>query len=134
MSILFAATYPERTSALILYGTYAKRLRTDDYPWAPTRDEWEHIIAETERQWGGPVGWESRAPSAAGDERLRKWWSTYLRLGASPGAVNSIWRMAMELQRDRRLWRPVGGAGACVRRRAPRVGQPALPAVTWIGA
>ena len=97
MSILFAATYPERMSALILYGTYAKRLRTDDYPWAPTRAEWERIIEETERQWGGPVGWDSRAPSAASDEHLKKWWATLLRLGASPGAVNSIWRMAMEL-------------------------------------
>src|SRR5216110_2913058 len=97
MSLLYAATYPERTSALVLYGTYAKRLRTDDYPWAPTRDEWERIIEQTEREWGGPFGWDSRAPSAAGDERLKKWWATYLRLGASPGATSAIWRMAMEL-------------------------------------
>src|SRR5215212_8358098 len=39
---LFAATYPARTHALVLYGTYAKRLRTDDYPWAPTWEERLH--------------------------------------------------------------------------------------------
>src|SRR5438093_4265360 len=52
MCVLFAATYPERTLALVLYGTYAKRLRVDDYPWAPT---WEERVAgagELERTWG----------------------------------------------------------------------------------
>src|SRR5213592_2095458 len=39
MCVLFAVTYPERTHALVLYGTYAKRLRSDDYPWAPTCEE-----------------------------------------------------------------------------------------------
>ena len=36
MSALFAATYPQRTRALVLYGSYAKRVRSDDYPWAPS--------------------------------------------------------------------------------------------------
>lgn len=39
MSALFAATYPARTSALVLYGAFAKRLQSDDYPWAPSREE-----------------------------------------------------------------------------------------------
>ena len=39
MCVLFAATYPARTRALVLYGTYAKRLRSDDYPWAPTEED-----------------------------------------------------------------------------------------------
>src|SRR5437660_975774 len=50
MSALFAATYPQRTTALILYGAYAKRIRTPDYPWAPTADEGdtEAILGEIE--------------------------------------------------------------------------------------
>ena len=53
MSVLFAATYPARTRALVLYGTYAKRLRTDDdYPWAPTWDERVAAAEELERALG----------------------------------------------------------------------------------
>jgi pimeloyl-ACP methyl ester carboxylesterase len=49
MSALFAATYPQRTTALVLYGAYAKRIRTPDYPWAPTAEERERDIEEVER-------------------------------------------------------------------------------------
>src|SRR5437588_10539388 len=53
MSILFAGTYPERTTALVLYGTYAKRRDPDgDYPWAPTRENREQVAEEIERTWG----------------------------------------------------------------------------------
>ena len=48
MCVLFSATYPERTSALVLVGCYAKRLRSDDYPWAPAREERMRDIEETE--------------------------------------------------------------------------------------
>ena len=51
MCIMFAATYPERTVALITYGAYAKRLRSDDYPWAPTREERLRGAEELERNW-----------------------------------------------------------------------------------
>ena len=82
---LFAATYPEKTSALVMIGTYAKRIRDIDYPWAPTRAEREEFFEQIERHWGGPVGLEERAPSMAADPRFRNWWATYLRMGASPG-------------------------------------------------
>jgi pimeloyl-ACP methyl ester carboxylesterase len=53
MCVLFAATYPERTRALVLYGTYAKRRDPDrDYAWAPTREERSRIAGELERTWG----------------------------------------------------------------------------------
>ena len=53
MAILFAATYPERTRALVLYGAYAKRLDPDDdYPWAPTREARAAYIERLERDWG----------------------------------------------------------------------------------
>src|SRR5439155_25915245 len=52
MSVLFAATYPERTTALVLYGTYAKRRDPDhDYPWAPTWEARQEAAAEIERTW-----------------------------------------------------------------------------------
>jgi hypothetical protein len=63
MSILFAATYPERTTALVLYGTYAKRVDPDDdYPWAPSREERRAYAAEVERTWGAESDLGTMAP------------------------------------------------------------------------
>ncbi|HEX5733897.1 MAG TPA: alpha/beta fold hydrolase [Blastocatellia bacterium] len=94
---LFAATYPEKTSALVMIGTYAKRIRDLDYPWAPTRGEREEFYEQIERHWGGPVGLEERAPSMASDPRFRNWWATYLRMGASPGAARALTQMNAEI-------------------------------------
>ncbi|MET0623646.1 MAG: alpha/beta fold hydrolase [Pyrinomonadaceae bacterium] len=97
MCSLFAATYPEKTSALVMIGTYAKRVRDADYPWAPTPEERQHFFDEIRRDWGGPVGLEERAPSVASDPRFREWWATYLRMGASPGAALALTQMNAEI-------------------------------------
>jgi pimeloyl-ACP methyl ester carboxylesterase/DNA-binding winged helix-turn-helix (wHTH) protein len=94
---MFAATYPEKTSALVMIGTYAKRIRDVDYPWAPGREEREKFYEEIEQRWGGPVGLEERAPSMASDPRFRNWWATYLRMGASPGAARALTQMNAEI-------------------------------------
>jgi pimeloyl-ACP methyl ester carboxylesterase/class 3 adenylate cyclase len=92
MCSLFAATHPDKTEALIMVGTYARRLWAPDYPWAPTPDERETFCREILDHWGGPVGIEARAPSAAGDRAFRDWWATYLRMGASPAAAVALTR------------------------------------------
>ncbi|HEX8117082.1 MAG TPA: alpha/beta fold hydrolase [Pyrinomonadaceae bacterium] len=97
LSALFAATYPERTSALVMIGTYAKRIRDEEYPWAPTREEREHFFQEIREHWGGPVGIEERAPSRANDPAFREWWAEYLRMGASPGAAAALTKMNAEV-------------------------------------
>lgn len=97
MCSLFAATYPERTLALVMIGTYAKRIRSEDYPWAPTAEQREEFLEEMQKHWGGPVGLEERAPSVADDPRFRQWWATYLRMGASPGAAVALTRMNAEI-------------------------------------
>ncbi len=94
---LFATTYPDRTLALVMIGTYAKRLWAADYPWAPTRAEREHFFEEIRHSWGGPVGIEARAPSKVNDPAFREWWATYLRMGASPGAALTLTRMNAEI-------------------------------------
>jgi class 3 adenylate cyclase len=97
MAALFAATHPERVSALVAFGMFASRLEAPDYPWGWTADRRGEWLAEVERTWGGPVGLEAVAPSVAGDERFARWWSTYLRLGSSPGAAVALARMNSEI-------------------------------------
>ena len=94
LCVLFAGTYPDRTDGLILTGSPVKRLRSEDYPWAPT---WEERVAESEsieRTWGDPQGIDEHyAPSRAGDEAFRNWISRYLRLSASPKAAARLHMM-----------------------------------------
>ena len=90
---LFAATYPQRTRALITFGSFARRIRDVDYPWASTPDEREREIEAVVAGWGGPVGLEQRVPSMARDERFRNWWTQYLVRSASPGALAALMRM-----------------------------------------
>jgi pimeloyl-ACP methyl ester carboxylesterase/DNA-binding winged helix-turn-helix (wHTH) protein len=97
MCSLFSATYPEKTLALVMIGTYAKRIRDDEYPWAPTTEQRQHFFDEMREQWGGPVGLEERAPSVADDPKFREWWATYLRMGASPGAALALTQMNAEI-------------------------------------
>jgi hypothetical protein len=97
MCSLFATTYPEKTRALIMIGSYAKRLWAPDYPWAPTKEARERFFDEIRTNWGGPVGIEARAPTRAGDPVFREWWSNYLRQGASPGAALTLTQMNAEI-------------------------------------
>ena len=97
MCALFAATYPERTRGLVMFGTYARRLRDPDYPWGPTPAERERFLDEIREHWGGPVGIDVRAPSRAHDPAFRAWWATYLRMGASPGTAVALTQMNGEV-------------------------------------
>jgi pimeloyl-ACP methyl ester carboxylesterase/DNA-binding winged helix-turn-helix (wHTH) protein/class 3 adenylate cyclase len=97
MCSLFAATYPGQTEALIMIGTYARRLRAPDYPWAPTREQREAFFKEIVEQWGGPVGLAERAPSVAHDPAFREWWASFLRMGASPAAAIALTKMNAEI-------------------------------------
>ena len=97
MCALFAATYPARTLALMMIGSYARRLWAPDYPWGPREEQREAFYAEIEQHWGGPLGIEERAPSRANDPAFRDWWAHYLRQGASPGAALALTRMNAEV-------------------------------------
>ncbi len=94
---LFAATYPEKTDALVMIGSYARRMRDRDYPWGTTADERDRFCQTIIDEWGGPVGLEERAPSVVADAAFREWWSAYLRMGASPGAAVALTRMNAEI-------------------------------------
>jgi len=94
---LFAATHPAKTEALIMIGSYARRLTDADYPWGVVREERDRFCQVILDEWGGPVGVEDRAPSRAGDPAFRDWWASYLRMGASPGAAVALTRMNADI-------------------------------------
>lgn len=98
MCALFAATYPERTRALVMIGSYACARWSPDYPWARTPEQQEAWIRSLSRGWGvEPVGFEQRMPSLAGDARTREWWTEWQRMSASPGAVLALNRMNRQI-------------------------------------
>lgn len=89
MCVLFAATYPPRTHALVLYGTYAKRRDPDDdYPWAPTREERLRIARELEETWGENVDLSAMAPNA--DAAMISWAQRRGRAGLSPAGARDL--------------------------------------------
>ena len=98
IAVLFAATYPERTTSLILYAPSAKGgLSTDDHPWGATPEEHEEWIERSTRLWGTrefAAEWLQRlAPSVAGDERVVEWAARVLRAAGSPAASRALSHM-----------------------------------------
>lgn len=97
MCALFAATYPARTTALVLYGGYAARRYSEEYPWAPTPEERQLFFDAIAQGWGGVVDLAAMAPSMAHDERFKQWWATYLRRSASPMRALALARMNTDI-------------------------------------
>lgn len=97
MCILFAATYPDRTTALITIGSYARRLQAPDYPYFTTREEASAAVEAAAANWGGPVWIGIRAPSVADDPIIRQWWARFLRMSASASAAAALQRMNLEI-------------------------------------
>ncbi len=88
MCVLFAAAYPERTRALVLYGTYAKRLRSDDYPWAPTWEQRAALARQLEEAWGVDVDLSTMIPGA--DAATAEWFHRRGRAALSPAAARDL--------------------------------------------
>ncbi len=89
--IRFAYDHPDRTEGLILAFAYAKRLRSADYPWAPTKEQRIADSEAFEASWAEPQTIaDYYAPSRAKDEAFVNWLSRYLRLAASPKAAAAL--------------------------------------------
>jgi pimeloyl-ACP methyl ester carboxylesterase len=98
LSLLFAATYPERTTALILFGTMARFAWAPDFPWGATEEKLRHEVEGIDRSWGTEEyasnalrSWA--APGSADDPPLVSWLASYTRRAASPGAAIALERM-----------------------------------------
>jgi class 3 adenylate cyclase len=97
VSMLFAATFPERVRALALVNSTARYTRAPDYPIGTSEEFEARIEKELEYGWGRGVLLETVAPSAAGDPAFRRWWGRYQRLGSTPGTVLAMRHMLQQL-------------------------------------
>ena len=101
MSTLFAATYPERTQALVLMGAFARTMQAPDYPIGLTKDDFRRRLAATEEDdWASAVTreWLARVgPDIMRDPAALRWYTSYIVRGASPGANRAIRLMNAEI-------------------------------------
>ena len=96
MSTLFAATYPERVTSLVLYGTFPRLVRTPDFSEGLSQKNMDALMERIRAEWGGPVGVDVWAPSEAGNREFESWWARLLRQGTSPNGATEL----MELYRE----------------------------------
>ncbi len=93
MVILFAATFPERVSSLVLVNSFARWKRANDYPIGMPPDTYTKLIDLFEDSWGQDAGMLAfTAPSMAADARFRSWLATYQRLSMAPGYATAFYR------------------------------------------
>lgn len=126
MCLLFAATYPQRTAALVLAHTFSRGSWSEDYPWGGHPEQQEALLERLESGWGSGVLLSAFAPSHVGDRDARERWARFQRRASSPGAAAALIRMVYEIDaravlpaisvqtlvihRDRDRMFPVGGA------------------------
>jgi class 3 adenylate cyclase/alpha-beta hydrolase superfamily lysophospholipase len=101
MAALFAATYPERVGALVMYNPIVRGTWASDYPFGQTEAELTRELDDLRRTWGTPEFFDEWlrevAPTHADDPEFRSWFASTMRTGASPGSAVSIARMAMNV-------------------------------------
>jgi len=96
LAVLFAATYPERTRAAVLYGALACARRTPDYPAGYPEAVIEAMVETVKGDWGGESVLDVVIPSVGDDPRARAWWRSYFRRSASPGAAVAQLRLNVD--------------------------------------
>ncbi len=97
MAILFAASYPERTRAIVLYGSYASPRQRDGYPWGRSPEWMDAYGRQIDDAWGTGIFLPQVAPSRVGDEPFRRWWGKYERLSHGPGNALAYFRMNAQI-------------------------------------
>jgi class 3 adenylate cyclase len=93
LSILFAATYPQRVTALVLYGGMARTTYDDDHPWAPRKEDLFEANELLLPYWGQGIMPEMFAPTVADDPDVTRWSAKLERYAASPAMVAKLFEM-----------------------------------------
>ena len=89
---LFAATYPDRCTALVLYGSFARFAS-----WFPTEEALAEFFSYVDQAWGSGGSLPMFAPSRENDPAFQRWWGRFERLGASPAAASALMRMNSQI-------------------------------------
>ena len=98
MCALYAATFPERTSALVLGASYARRTWAPDYPWGIPDEAQRRILEQYATRWGTrDFGIRSLAPSLAEDERFARWYAQACRYAGTPASARAWFEATMEI-------------------------------------
>jgi pimeloyl-ACP methyl ester carboxylesterase len=92
LAALFAATFPERCSALVLYGSFARFTS-----WIPTEEALAGFLGYIDQAWGSGGSVSFLAPSLANDQAAQQWQGRFERLGASPAAATALMRMNSQI-------------------------------------
>ncbi len=90
MALMFAATHPERSTHLAIWGGYARLTRTPDYPVGIPERGLDVFAERIETEWGGPALLDVFAPSRVGDAEVERWWAQLLRSGTSPRSAATL--------------------------------------------
>jgi pimeloyl-ACP methyl ester carboxylesterase/DNA-binding CsgD family transcriptional regulator len=90
LSVLFAAAHPERVESLLLYGSYARRLAADDYPWGTPPERLELFRRSFDEAWATGRWWDIVNPDVFDDPATQAAWARYLRVAASPGMARDL--------------------------------------------
>ena len=98
---LFAATYPERTRALILANSFARATAADGYPWAQSLEEWQQTAESIPEFWGTGLLLDVFAPSALHDPCVLEWWPRFQRQAVSPSGIRTLLLMNSEIDSPR---------------------------------
>jgi class 3 adenylate cyclase/pimeloyl-ACP methyl ester carboxylesterase len=99
LCVLFAATYPDRTSGLVLMNSTPRIVRAPALPWLPSRGDMEKRAEEISRSWGDPAFHEQvhrRGNPSATEEELRGY-IRVSRLSVSPGAAATYMRANLDV-------------------------------------
>jgi class 3 adenylate cyclase/pimeloyl-ACP methyl ester carboxylesterase len=88
MTMLFAATYPERVRALVLYAPMAKTVRSDDWPFGKSAEEQRQFYDRFVDEMGTGLNLDLQGPTH--DDHFRRWWARLERLVATPGAYREL--------------------------------------------
>jgi class 3 adenylate cyclase len=101
LAAVFAASFPERVQALVLFASWARFRKAPDYPWGWDDDQIVEWMGHIEGEWGTEAFWRynfaTLAPSKVDDAEFLRAWARYSRLCASPGAIVAIDRASYEI-------------------------------------
>jgi class 3 adenylate cyclase len=97
LGAVFAATYPERTVALVMSGSGARFTPAENHPWGWGEEAQRLVESYIENSWGTGEGASMMAPDLADDPVFRSWYAQLERLSGSPGSMRAMWRWNMEM-------------------------------------